>query len=101
LKLTPARFIVQYNALGVRFVIQGGEVVPVGDGVSPVFAEWVAQNGEWLKPGLPVQCRRDQVVPPSVTVESSHADRLVWDGIVNARRNEAKRAAIVKGNRYK
>jgi hypothetical protein len=101
-KLTHARFIAQYNNLGVRFVIKNRVVVPVGHGVSPAFAEWVAQRSNWLKPGLTVQCENSvRMSSTSSHVSSTHADRLVWDGIQNARKAEAKVKAIVKGNRYK
>lgn len=98
MKLTPARFIAQYNRLGVRFLIQAGVVVSVG--ASPVFCEWCMANSIWLKPGLPVQCENSvRMSPTSSHVESTHADRLVWTGIQNARKNEAKVKAIVKGRR--
>lgn len=99
MKLTPARFIAQYNRMGVRFKIQGGVVVSVG--AAPVFCEWCIAHSEWLKPGLPVQCAPVQVSQPAVNVESTRADRLVWDGIQNARKNEAKVKAIVRGSRYR
>jgi hypothetical protein len=93
MKLTPARFIACYNALGIRFDLQAGIVTTVG--ASPVFAAWVRAHSAWLKPWLGTQSVvRVQVEQPSVRAESTHADRLVWDGMQNARRHEAKVKAI-------
>lgn len=98
MKLTPARFIAAYNALGIRFTLQAGVVVSVGG--PPAFAEWVMAHSDWLKPWLGVQSVvQVQDAQPSVKAQSTHADRLVWSGIENARRAEARRAAIVRGRR--
>lgn len=97
-KMAPAQFIAQYNALGIRFEIQAGIVVSVG--ASPAFAEWVMAHSAWLKPWLGVQgVVQVQDAQPSVKAQSTHADRLVWSGIENARRAEARRAVIVRGRR--
>lgn len=80
MKMTPARFIAVYAVLGVRFEMRNGVVVASGQGISPLFAECVARRSKWLMPAM--------------------ADRLVWQGIQNARRNDAKVKAI-KGSRYR
>lgn len=101
--LTPARFIAQYNALGVRFELQAGAVVSIG--ASPVFCEWCIEHSDWLKQAVIQQASQRKIESSSVqdtvtsTVESTHADRLIWDGIQNARRNDARVKAIVRGRR--
>lgn len=88
-KMSPARFIEEYNRLGIRFDLQAGVVASIGG--SPAFCEWVRAHSAWLKPWLGVQSVvRVQVEQPSVKVESSAQDAKLWRSIENARRNEEK-----------
>lgn len=97
--MTPARFIACYNALGIRFELRNGVASALGG--SPVFCEWVREHSAWLAPWLGVQSAvRVQVEQLSVKAESTHADELIWAGIENARKAEAKVKAIVR-SKYK
>lgn len=100
MKMTPARFIESYARLGVLFELRNGVVVASGAGVSPVFAQWVAQNSDWLRGAMGAQAQNvSRETLPTVAVKSTPADRLIWQGIQNARKHEAKVKAIQE--RYK
>lgn len=90
------RWIQQHNHCGVWFAlaVDGETVVPVGEGVSPLFVEWVGERSAIL-----VQFLGDQVAPTSQlpvtmlapTSLGCEGDRLIWNGIVNA-----AKAAVVE-----
>lgn len=93
------RWIRQFNDCGVWFALahDGETVVAEGVGVSPVFQEHVAGLSAVLRQFLgeqhfPVHCAPS---PAPVLVESSPADELIWNGIVNAREREERRVETV------
>lgn len=81
------RWVQQHNACGIWFAYDHDlmTVVPVGEGVSPVFVEHVASLSAVLAQFLGDQVERTEAKPVTLpTVEPTRGDRLIWEGIQNA-----------------
>lgn len=95
------RWIVQHNHAGIWFALGDdlATVIPTGAGVSPLFVEYVAGLSgvlaQFLGDQVMVGSGQDVYVAPVPSVQPTQGDRVIWTGIVNAKRNEERKAAII------
>jgi hypothetical protein len=92
------RWVEAMNDSGIHFgyLPDGRTVSCTGSHVSPCFQAWTAEHGPQIGPWLGEQQPPATMPVAAVTVEPTHGDRLILTGVKNAKKAEAKRAAIVK-----